>query len=215
MVLAMVLTSLLSDPVDEVADPPAADAQNGELESREPAVDANQALRKSADAKREHSRQESNLQTADRAVKTKPVDTKPASARPSRTDDKGGDGAGGQAAGDSTRPGRSSSTPRSSSPSGDSIRLSAGTALAQTLPSGTAMGFSVDYRFETGQPDSSATYFWVITPSGLQPVKQPVQLQSEGTLQTFFPDLRPDGGPFETHIETQDGTRLATPLRLR
>jgi hypothetical protein len=96
-----------------------------------------------------------------------------------------------------------------------SIELSAGTALAQTLPTGTAMGFSVDYKFANGQPDPSAAYLWVIQPADGQPLAKPVRLQSKGTLQDFAPQLRPENGPFQTHIEDQRGTRLSESLRMR
>jgi hypothetical protein len=99
--------------------------------------------------------------------------------------------------------------------SGMMIQLSAGTALAQTLPTGTAMGFSVDYEFSSGQPGSSARYLWVIEPAGGQSVKQPIQLDSQGTLQGFVQQLRPDDGPFQTYIEDQNGTKLSRSLALR
>jgi len=99
--------------------------------------------------------------------------------------------------------------------SGVSIRLSAGTALAQTLPTGTAMGFSVDYRFANGQPSTSAEYLWVIQTGDGQLLKKPVRLQSRGTLQDFVPQLRPKNGPFRTHMEDYRGTRLSESLELR
>ncbi|MBN1591033.1 MAG: hypothetical protein JW888_16085 [Pirellulales bacterium] len=96
-----------------------------------------------------------------------------------------------------------------------SIRLSAGVALPQSLPTGTAMGMSVDYVFTAGQPESSRQYVWVIEPATGDPVKQPVQLSPSGTLQAFFPQLRPDHGPFLTHVESSDGSRLSTSVSLR
>lgn len=94
------------------------------------------------------------------------------------------------------------------------IRLSAGVALAQSLPTGTTMGFSVDYQFSGGAPGSSP-YVWVIKPAKGQTIKQPVQLQPQGTLYGFFPPLRPDNGPFSTHIEDAHGNRLSKSLPLR
>ncbi len=95
------------------------------------------------------------------------------------------------------------------------IHLSTGVALAQTLPTGTAMGFSVDYRFIFGQPSPSSPYAWVIVPTKGQPVKQPVRLEREGTLQGFVLQLRPEHGPFETHIEDAQGNQISRTLPLR
>ena len=100
-------------------------------------------------------------------------------------------------------------------PSGISIGLSAGTALAQSLPTGTAMGFSVDYEFTSGQPDPAADYLWVIQTGDGQKVARPTHLQSRGTLQDFVPQLRPENGPFQTHIEDQQGARLSESLPMR
>ena len=98
---------------------------------------------------------------------------------------------------------------------GPSIRLSAGVALPQSLPTGTAMGISVDYAFAAGQPLPSLSYVWVIEPAKADPVKQPVQLSQSGTLQAFFTQLRPEHGPFHAHIEGSDGTRLSRSISLR
>ena len=95
------------------------------------------------------------------------------------------------------------------------IRLSAGTALPQTLPEGTAMGFSVDYQFTGAQPEPNARYFWVIERTQGLLTKQPVQLKPQGTLQGFLGDFRPEQGPFRTHLEDARGNRLSAnePLR--
>ena len=100
-------------------------------------------------------------------------------------------------------------------PAGPSIRLSAGVALPQTLPTGTAMGMSVDYTFTVGQPRPSLAYVWVIEPAKADPVRQSVPLSQSGTLQAFFTQLRPQHGPFHTHIEGSDGTRLSQSISLR
>ena len=100
-------------------------------------------------------------------------------------------------------------------PTGPSIRLSAGVALPQSLPTGTAIGMSVDYVFTVGQPLPSRRYVWVIEPAKADPVKQPVQLSQSGTLQAFFLQLRPEHGPFHVHIESSDGSRLSTSILLR
>lgn len=80
------------------------------------------------------------------------------------------------------------------------VSLSGGVALAQTLPDGTAMGFSIDYQFTQGGPNQSARYAWVIVPSRGKPVTAAVQLAESGTLQSFFPPLRPEDGPFRCLI---------------
>ncbi len=95
------------------------------------------------------------------------------------------------------------------------ILLSAGVAIPQTLPTGTAMGFSVDYRWVEGRPDPSTTYFWVIESAGAPPLRQPVRLQQQGTLQGFALELRPEHGPFHTQIEDAHGRRLSSSVPLR
>jgi hypothetical protein len=93
------------------------------------------------------------------------------------------------------------------------ISLSTGVALAQTLPTGTAMGFSVDYQFAVGRPGPSP-FFWVIEPSKGQTAKQRVQLQDRGTLMSFFPQFLPENGPFKTHIEDAQGNRVSHSIPL-
>ena len=97
----------------------------------------------------------------------------------------------------------------------ESVRLFRGVALAQTLPTGTAMGFSVEYEFASQPPTASVSLFWVIESGKGQTVKRPVQLKSRGTLEGFVIQFRPEHGPFSTRIEDQSGNRLSksTPLR--
>lgn len=95
------------------------------------------------------------------------------------------------------------------------IRLSAGTALAQTLPEGTTMGFSVDYQFTAGQPDTNAQYFWVVERTQGPPARQPVRLSAQGTLQGFISGFQPEHGPFQGHIEDARGNRLSANESLR
>jgi len=115
-----------------------------------------------------------------------------------------------------SRPPASPPPARAAQPSAEpSIRLSAGVALPQSLPTGTAMGMSVDYVFTAGQPVSSQRYVWVIEPAKGNLVKQRVQLSQRGTLQAFFPQLRPENGPFRAYIESSDGSRLSTSISLR
>ena len=88
--------------------------------------------------------------------------------------------------------------------------------MPQSLPTGTAMGFSADYRFTGGQPNPSSPYFWVIEPTRGEPVRLEVRLKAEGTLPpTFVPSFRPGNGPFRTHVEDGYGNRLCPSLQLR
>ncbi len=113
------------------------------------------------------------------------------------------------------RPRPAPSTPSQPVPSQrPAIKLSAGVAVPQSLPTGTAMGVSVDYRFIAGQPGSSP-YLWVIQPGKGQTAKKPVQLQPQGNLQMFVLQFRPENGPFHTHIEDAQGNRLSPSLLLK
>lgn len=94
------------------------------------------------------------------------------------------------------------------------VFLSDGTALAQTLPDGTAVGLSVHYEFVQGQPKSSEKYFWVIEPAKKPAGKVPVELQASGTLQGFVP-LKPEDGPFKSHLEDASGKRLSQSIDMR
>jgi hypothetical protein len=91
------------------------------------------------------------------------------------------------------------------------VKLAAGVALPQSLPQGTVMSFSVDYRFTDGAPHPGASYRWLIAPSQGEPVEVPVELASEGTLHTFAEGLRPEQGPFQSHLAevTEGGGRQA------
>jgi hypothetical protein len=95
------------------------------------------------------------------------------------------------------------------------IELSTGVALAQTLPEGTRMGFSVEYRFAEGQsPDPTAKYVWVLQPAAGMPIRVQVPLKPQGTLETFTP-WRPDDGPFQSHLEDMQGDRLSEPIGMK
>ncbi len=111
------------------------------------------------------------------------------------------------------RPSRSGRPPRQSV--SFPVQLSAGVALPQTLPTGTAMGFSVDYRWVEGQPDPRIRYFWVIEPAGAPPIRQPVQLEQQGTLQGFALELRPEHGPFQTYLADPRGQPISPRVPLR
>jgi hypothetical protein len=98
--------------------------------------------------------------------------------------------------------------------SGKKIKLSAGVALPQTMPEGAAMSFSVDYRFTEGLP-AATPYVWVIERSWGEPAKVPVTLDDrEGNLMTFVPQWRPNEGPFQAHLEDNQGRLLSDTVEL-
>ncbi len=104
---------------------------------------------------------------------------------------------------------------RSNQPTADTIRLSRGVALAQTLPTGTAMGFSAEYEFVSHAPSGPVNLTWVVESAKGQAIRQPVQMTARGTLQGFVVQFRPEQAPFKTHIEDQYGNRLSKSLPLR
>ena len=85
------------------------------------------------------------------------------------------------------------------------MRLSAGVALTQYLPTGTMMSFSVDYSWVGGQVDTSQPCFWEIKGASGKTVRVQADLRkAEGNL-TGFVKLRPDDGPFESRIVAASG----------
>jgi hypothetical protein len=94
------------------------------------------------------------------------------------------------------------------------IQLSTGIGLAQTLPEGTIMSFSVLYQFVRGEPPSSAGYFLVIGRAQGAPAKVSVRLDREGNLVAPMA-WRPEEGPFQAHIEDPSGIRLSDSIDLR
>lgn len=92
----------------------------------------------------------------------------------------------------------------------DCVKLSAGVALPQLLPTGTAIGLSVDYEIVRPLPTSAQQVMWVIEAGGNRRVEFPVRLdQQRGNLMTFAPELKPEHGPFRCHFEVvmPDGAR--------
>jgi hypothetical protein len=85
-------------------------------------------------------------------------------------------------------------------PQGLAIRLSAGTALPQTGPEGTIVGFSVDYRVTQGRPEPTSKFVLVVSGSGGKSVEQPLALKPEGTVEFFTPQFRPEDAPFNARI---------------
>ncbi len=89
------------------------------------------------------------------------------------------------------------------------VRLRTGVALPQTLPTGTAMGFSVDYEFVGDSPRPSSVYVWVLVRGDGTRAEIPAAVMNrsaQGTLQTFITTWRPDDGPFKCHIEERTST---------
>jgi hypothetical protein len=99
-------------------------------------------------------------------------------------------------------PAESSTSSSSSTPSGKPyIRLSVGLALPQTLPDGTQVGVSVDYKI-LGNLKPSVKYLWVIQ-TAKNEVAMEVQLSPQGgNLANFLPyEIRPEHGPFKARID--------------
>jgi hypothetical protein len=94
------------------------------------------------------------------------------------------------------------------------VRLSAGVALPQTLPEGTMMGFSVDYRFVQGQPLSSTPYYWVILRAQGTPARIPVRLNAQGNLAKFL-SWRPEEGPFQARFEDAGANPVSGTIDLK
>ena len=84
-------------------------------------------------------------------------------------------------------PARAPTQPQASAPARrpqrtNLVRLSAGTSLPQSLPTGTTMSFSVDYGLRQKPGNSSIQYFWVIERTMGSPLAIPVKLTAKGTL---------------------------------
>ncbi len=96
------------------------------------------------------------------------------------------------------------------------IQLKTGVALAQTLPDGTGVGFSVDYEFVEGEPRSGVEYFCVFDRAQGKPARIPLRLEQKGNLMLYpRPYWRPEEGPFRAHIEDRSGNRLSQTIDLR
>jgi hypothetical protein len=82
------------------------------------------------------------------------------------------------------------------------IKLSVGIALPQTLPDGTQVGVSVDYKLLKPNLNSAAKYFWVIE-SVKGEIAMEVHIKPEGgNLAAFLPlEIRPGDGPFSARID--------------
>ena len=93
------------------------------------------------------------------------------------------------------------------------VQLSAGVALAQTLPDGTQMGFSVDYQYRDATTFPLAAVWVIQRPNGT-PARLSVQLQASGTLATFV-RWPPNEGPYQCRIEDTAARPLSADASLR
>jgi hypothetical protein len=91
------------------------------------------------------------------------------------------------------------------------VRLSAARALAQSLPTGTAMGFSIDYRFAANFIPN-ARYGWIIQPPQGNAVAIPVRLQQQGTLSQFIPEWGAMTGTYKLQLVVIDANNQPHPM---
>ena len=92
------------------------------------------------------------------------------------------------------------------------LRLARAVALAQTLPTGTAMGFQVEYFFN-GEFDPSGRYFWVIQPPKGDAVAMPVTLNKQhGSLATFVTQWGAVTGAYEMQIQMLNASGRPQPI---
>jgi hypothetical protein len=90
------------------------------------------------------------------------------------------------------------------------VQLSAGVALPQSLPTGTAMAMSVDYVVQGTLPTDAKQVVWVIE-SAQGSVDVPVTLAAQGNLMTFVTVMKPEQGPFHSYLAVvfSDGRKEA------
>jgi hypothetical protein len=99
----------------------------------------------------------------------------------------------------------------SASTSKPSLRLSVGIALPQTLPDGTQVGVSVDYKLISGSLNSSAKYVWVIESRQGQTAMEVKLSPRGGNLAGYLPlSIRPEDSPFKAWIDevSTSGSRV-------
>lgn len=89
------------------------------------------------------------------------------------------------------------------------IRLSAGTALPQTGPEGTVIGFSVDYRSGGYRPAGDAHCVLVVETASGRRAEERVEIAEGGTWTLFVNGWDPEAGPFQAHVAelAGDGSR--------
>jgi hypothetical protein len=93
-------------------------------------------------------------------------------------------------------------TPPASSPAPAQvpfINLSAGIAVPQSLPTGTAMAISVDYE-RYAELKTSSRYALVVK-SNAGEIATEVKLESSGNLSVFIQQFKPEHRPFTARIE--------------
>ncbi len=91
-------------------------------------------------------------------------------------------------------------------------KLSAGVALPQSLPTGTAMAMSVDYVLQGPLPTSAVQTVWVIEAARGGTAALPVPLKTNGNLMTFVTTMKPDDGPFQSYLAVIFSNRTRQPI---
>ena len=97
------------------------------------------------------------------------------------------------------------------------IRLRTAVALPQSLPTGTAMGFSLDYVFSLNAPNADSRYVWVIEPPKGEANQSDVKLSDEGSLSRFVTQWGAKTGTYTTYVDeiTSAGKRQTVSNRLK
>lgn len=72
--------------------------------------------------------------------------------------------------------------------------------MPQTLPTGTAMGFSVEYEVSGDVSAVERQVVWVIETANDKRAAIPVRLEQEGSLATFAPGIKSAHGPFQCFL---------------
>jgi hypothetical protein len=85
-----------------------------------------------------------------------------------------------------------------------------GVALPQSLPSGSAMTFGLQYHVASGALDPANNYEWVIEPPHGIAWKQQVTLERQGELNALISEWPPETGDYTTYIQQIGPTGSAT-----
>jgi hypothetical protein len=87
------------------------------------------------------------------------------------------------------------------------LRLSAGVALAQSLPDGTSVMISMDYEWIDGGPEAGAEYGWVVELGNGQRMSGAANVSKRrGTVQGILRGIKPDQGPFRGAVFAKRST---------
>lgn len=105
-------------------------------------------------------------------------------------------------------PAASTGAPSSAVPQ---VRLSSAVALAQSLPTGTAMGFSMDYVF-LSEFLPNARYAWIIQPPRGKAIAMEVRLQQQGSLSQFVTQWGPMEGTYQLQLVIMDSQGKPRPM---